>query len=235
VGVVRAVRRVLLKAQAHLVVGIPQVLTHADTMTQVGNVGWPKAPPPQGFQFTRIWLHRQPDAPDLPDRARQWACEEIRRPSTRQHRGELSITARRVADLVDRMPGLIETCAVPDLDVLGIYEPAQLLPTSPRTSRAMGPLYGSAWCANPLTKSRETAVGATLPARSHDREPSPGATICTAEGPRERAPARRSAWPGASLPPVVEVCRSGRSGTARGTVPGSGCGVHTWSFLFHSW
>jgi hypothetical protein len=85
-GVVRAVRRVLLKAQAHLVVGIPQVLTHADTMTQVGNVGWPKAPPPQGFQFTRVWLHRQPDAPDLPDRARQWACEEIRRPSTRQHR-----------------------------------------------------------------------------------------------------------------------------------------------------
>jgi hypothetical protein len=40
--------------------------------------------------------------------------------------GELSITARRVADLVDRMPGLIEACAVPDLDVLGIYEPAWL-------------------------------------------------------------------------------------------------------------
>jgi hypothetical protein len=46
---------------------------------------------------------------------------------------------------------------------------------------------------------------------------------------------RRSAWPGASSPLAVEVCGSGRSGAARGTVPGSGCGVHTWSFLFHSW
>jgi len=32
-GVVRTVRRMLLEAQAHAVVGIPQVLTHADTMT----------------------------------------------------------------------------------------------------------------------------------------------------------------------------------------------------------
>ena len=36
-GVVRTVRRMLLKAQAHPVVGIPQVLTHADTMTHPGN------------------------------------------------------------------------------------------------------------------------------------------------------------------------------------------------------
>jgi uncharacterized protein len=28
---------------------------------------------------------------------------------------------------------------------------------------------------------------------------------------------------------------AGRSGAARGTVPGSGYGVQTWSFLFHSW
>jgi hypothetical protein len=31
----------LLKAQAHPVVGIPQVLTHADTMTHIGNAVWP--------------------------------------------------------------------------------------------------------------------------------------------------------------------------------------------------
>jgi len=36
-GVVRTVRRVLLKAQAHPVVGIPQALTHTDTMTPAGN------------------------------------------------------------------------------------------------------------------------------------------------------------------------------------------------------
>ena len=32
-----------------------------------------------------------------------------------------------------------------------------------------------------------------------------------------------NAWPWASSPPAVDVCRSGRSGAARGTVPGSGC------------
>ncbi len=39
--VVRAVRRMLLKAQAHLIVGVPKVLIHADTMTHAGNAGWP--------------------------------------------------------------------------------------------------------------------------------------------------------------------------------------------------
>src|SRR5580700_12121721 len=34
---------------------------------------------------------------------------------------------------------------------------------------------------------------------------------------------RRYAWPWVSAPPTVEVCRSGRSGAARGTVPGPGC------------
>src|SRR5215469_4696895 len=40
-GVVCAVRRVLLKAPAHPVVGIPQALTHIDTMTHAGNATWP--------------------------------------------------------------------------------------------------------------------------------------------------------------------------------------------------
>ena len=40
-GVVGAVRHVLLKAHAHQVVRIPQVLTHADTMTHAGNADWP--------------------------------------------------------------------------------------------------------------------------------------------------------------------------------------------------
>ena len=34
--VVRTVRRILLEAQAHPVVGIPEVLTQADTMAHVG-------------------------------------------------------------------------------------------------------------------------------------------------------------------------------------------------------
>ena len=40
-GVVRAVRRMLLKDRAHRVVGIPQVLTHTDTMTCVSDAAWP--------------------------------------------------------------------------------------------------------------------------------------------------------------------------------------------------
>src|SRR5215471_5080768 len=50
-SVVRAVRGVLLKAQAHLVVGIPQVLTHADTMTHAGDPGRPS-------QHGRSFFHR---------------------------------------------------------------------------------------------------------------------------------------------------------------------------------
>ena len=42
-GVVGAVRRMLLKAHAHLVVGIPQVLAHADSMTHAATSGWPAA------------------------------------------------------------------------------------------------------------------------------------------------------------------------------------------------
>lgn len=51
----------------------------------------------------------------------------------------------------------------------------------------------------------------------------------------ERARTRRYTRPRASSPPAVKVSRSGRSGAARGQSPGSGCGVQTWSFLFHSW
>ena len=71
-GVVRTVRRVLLKAQAHRVVGIPQVLTHAHTMTHVGNAGWPSHRHHRGFHLKRAWLHRRPGTPALPDRGRQY-------------------------------------------------------------------------------------------------------------------------------------------------------------------
>ena len=40
-GVVRAVRRMLLEDRAHPIVGIPQVLTHTDTMTRASDAARP--------------------------------------------------------------------------------------------------------------------------------------------------------------------------------------------------
>jgi hypothetical protein len=66
------------------------------------------------------------------------------------------------------------------------------------------------------------------------RQPSmPDANRSTWSRRCDKSRAEPPARPRASSPPAVELCRSGRSGR-HGESPRFGCGVQTWSFLFHS-
>src|SRR5215472_12172812 len=100
----RTVRGVLLKAQAHLVVGIPQVLTHTDTMTH----------PERVKTMVRARTHPGPHLS-------QWACQPAGsgRPSADPAAGQ------RLAGPVGRnLPG--HRCG-PDRLGLTVAEPLRAL------------------------------------------------------------------------------------------------------------